>query len=657
MYVIINEAITMQMGNGCGAVAYEGRTMRKNKTKILSAIAALLMVLVFAAPSTVLAAEPEREGDTARVPERVTEYFNVNIDVHENNSYDYTETVGTVFNTPGHGIYRNVPEEWDGISEDVGKGWCSSDPVETGSEGGFYVLQIGSGEKTISGKHEFKYGYKITMRDDRETDYDLLYIDLLPTDWQTPIEKSEITVKLPKKIDEDAITIYGGTYGSEGIQENVSWKYDGEKTISISGENLEKGEGITLKVDLPEGYWVGQKDPKGTRPASAVLMLLVLAVFGAGWFLYGRRQHVVETVEFHPPKGVTPAEIGLIIDGSMDKKDMMSMFMYFAQKGYLKIKEKKKHFRFIKVKDIDKGEKRFAAVLFNGIFSGGDNVSGKNMGTEFGQQYDSACAILEDMVGSVMPEKSKWVQRIGGMMLYVMPVVLGIMAAIYSLRDGWLGFTGAILGVAAAFIAGKLRKSYRNRNSGKKSGRRFVRCLYWIIDALLLAGAAAQWGECFESGAIGVLLFIAPAGCHILNVYFDRLSEHSLELMGKILGLKNFIRTAELEKLNQLVEEDPEYFFNILPYAYVMGLTDKWAKKFENIRIERPDWFMTDSDAGYIPAIYMGSAMNNLSRELGSSISEAISSGSDDGGGFSGGGSSGGGFSGGGAGGGGGGFW
>ena len=39
------------------------------------------------------------------------------------------------------------------------------------------------------------------------------------------------------------------------------------------------------------------------------------------------------------------------------------------------------------------------------------------------------------------------------------------------------------------------------------------------------------------------------------------------------------------------MEEDPSYFYNILPYAYVMGLTDKWIKAVENIAVPPADWY------------------------------------------------------------------
>ena len=57
------------------------------------------------------------------------------------------------------------------------------------------------------------------------------------------------------------------------------------------------------------------------------------------------------------------------------------------------------------------------------------------------------------------------------------------------------------------------------------------------------------------------------------------------------MGFKKFIETAEKHRLQALVEKDPEYFYNILPYAYIFGISDKWIKKFEGIMEFKPDWY------------------------------------------------------------------
>ena len=161
-------------------------------------------------------------------------------------------------------------------------------------------------------------------------------------------------------------------------------------------------------------------------------------------------------------------------------------------------------------------------------------------------------------------------------------------------------------------------------------------------------------GNVFGSVVFGALFFVSFAICQIMNVYFGKLSESALAKMGKVLGFREFIQTAELDKINQLVEEEPEYFFKVLPYAYVMGLTKKWVKKFEKIDIKMPGWYEANTAGAFIPVLYMGDAMNNMSGHMTSVAMPSATVDSDIGGGFSGGG---GGFSGGGAGGGGGGFW
>jgi hypothetical protein len=44
------------------------------------------------------------------------------------------------------------------------------------------------------------------------------------------------------------------------------------------------------------------------------------------------------------------------------------------------------------------------------------------------------------------------------------------------------------------------------------------------------------------------------------------------EMLGKIKGLKKFFVTTEKDKLEELVMKDPAYFYNILPYTYVLGI-------------------------------------------------------------------------------------
>ena len=63
------------------------------------------------------------------------------------------------------------------------------------------------------------------------------------------------------------------------------------------------------------------------------------------------------------------------------------------------------------------------------------------------------------------------------------------------------------------------------------------------------------------------------------------------QLYGKLKGFKNFLEVAEKEKLEAMVVKNPTYFYDILPYAYVLEVSDKWISKFENIAMEPPEWY------------------------------------------------------------------
>ncbi len=119
------------------------------------------------------------------------------------------------------------------------------------------------------------------------------------------------------------------------------------------------------------------------------------------------------------------------------------------------------------------------------------------------------------------------------------------------------------------------------------------------------------------------------------------------EMLGKLRGFKRFLETAEKPQLEALVNENPEYFYNILPYTYALGVSEVWMSQFETIAMQAPDWYESNKT---FDMHEFNDFMNNTMR----SASAMPSSSSSDSGGSS---SSGGGSSGGGSGGGGGGSW
>lgn len=62
------------------------------------------------------------------------------------------------------------------------------------------------------------------------------------------------------------------------------------------------------------------------------------------------------------------------------------------------------------------------------------------------------------------------------------------------------------------------------------------------------------------------------------------------EERAKWLGFKDYLQTAERFRLN---EEKIETFSKYLPYAIALGVETQWAHRFENMSIDRLQWFQS----------------------------------------------------------------
>ena len=119
-------------------------------------------------------------------------------------------------------------------------------------------------------------------------------------------------------------------------------------------------------------------------------------------------------------------------------------------------------------------------------------------------------------------------------------------------------------------------------------------------------------------------------------------TKYGNELFGKVKGFKRFLETAEKPQLEGLVEQNPEYFYNILPYTYALGVSQIWMKQFETIALKAPDWYDFEGDFNMNEfSLFMNTTMAAATTAM--SSSPTSSDGGSSGGGSSGGGSGGGG--------------
>ena len=611
----------------------------------------------------------EKSNITSSNKEYYINSYNIKINVNENNTLEITERIGAYFNIPKHGIFRKIPLKNNIVRLDntTAKNRAKISDIRVNEEyslykeNGYQVIKIGNANTTLTGENYYLISYLYNLGRDKGKGYDELYFNLIGNEWDTSISNITFTITMPKEFDASKIGFSSGEKGSIDSSK-VTYSINGNTITGKFNGTLNSFEALTIRLELPEGYFVNTSlniDLKEIL-AFVIPILFTLITFGL-WLKFGKDDQVIETVEFYPPEGFNSAEVAFLYKGKIENKDATSLLIYLANKGYIKIEETNnrsifsttKSFKIIKLKDYD-GNSHEEEIFLKGLFLGGTKeVTTMDLYDHFYITLDRIKASLnkKENKEKIFEKTPSIIRTLIILMLISTFLIITIIPMLQS-EYGFLiipfviSFTGIGLG---AIIAAWLKK-------GDMSLKIFA-----TIWGLFFAGYA------FVTFVLPVLVenntyllsYIIGIICIFIMAKFlyemPKRTKYGTEILGKIKGFKNFLETAEKDRLESLVMSNPTYFYDILPFTYVLGVSDKWINKFETIALQAPSWY-----GGY--SSFDSASFGHFITETMSSTTKAMSSSpsSDMGGssgGSSGGGSSGGGSSGGGSGGGGGGSW
>ena len=621
----------------------------------------------------------------------VIDKYDINIIVNENNTFDITETITAYFNISKHGIFRTIPlkntiTRLDGTTS-TNRTQVTNVSVDneytTSRENGNYKLKIGSASRTLTGEQKYVIKYTYNLGKDPGKDYDELYYNIIGNEWDTVIGNVTFSITMPKEFDSSKLGFSSGTTGSTD-NSKVKYNVSGNKITGSYNGILGAGEALTVRCELPEGYFVGTGLTFNLMNYIFYLFpILFLVIALLLWYKYGRDDQVVETVEFYPPQGFNSLEVGFLYKGKAENQDVTSLLIYLANQGYIKIAEteekslfsKSKGFKITKLKEYD-GNNVNEQIFLNGLFTKRPSISigslfSKNVEQEptdntnevtstdlYNNFYITMNRILSNINNkenkNKIFEKSASSKTIFIILMIIATYCLITIPPIFAYGESSsllfaLLFPGIGFTVLFKLVFGETQTIYVNGRATYSSIGTKIFGLVWGLGfggipwAFMVLPALKQDQVYLVGYGLGLVCVL---GMVICLKYLPNRTPYGNEILGKLKGFRNFLETAEKDKLETMVIQDPTYFYNILPYTYVLGVSDKWIKKFESISLQAPSWY--DSPNAF-DMMTFGSFMNSTMTSAQSVMSSSPSSDS--------GGSSGGGSSGGGSGGGGGGSW
>ena len=356
--------------------------------KLICLLAAAALLVCCALPAFAEASGVSRADYT------ITAY-SVDATLHENNTVTQTERITVDFAVPSRGIYRVLPvalwvekDTADGPQEMAyrarvrdlavtGEGQTAGAPVETDTEDGFYSIRIGDEDTWLTGVQTYELTFTYDIGDDRVAAYDELFYSLNGGQWDAPIEDFRFSFTFEKPLTQEqkgALALYSGSYGGKGNEAGVSGAWDGNTFSGAAGRTLYPGEAVTLYARLPEGYFTGERMAPVWVFWAFVGAGALLAAYTLLRALSARRRAPVVTPECTPPDGVSSAEVGYIIDNSADDRDILSLILWFASKGYLAVEGREEDLRLVRKKGLPAGSPEYQTVFFDALFPAGRTV-------------------------------------------------------------------------------------------------------------------------------------------------------------------------------------------------------------------------------------------------------------------------------------------
>lgn len=516
--------------------------------------------------------------------------YQVRLDVRTDGRLLVTEALQVDFGPlRRHGIYRRVPFQYDrplagGVAAHyrlrMRLVWVTDSrgrpiPVRERRDWGSVEWRIGDPRVYVQGEQGYVLHYEVQRGLLFFPDHDELYWNCVGHDWDWVILQARCTVSLPGSVDPGAIrtAFYTGRFGSRQARGHAAVR--GSQVVFETGR-LAAGEGLTVVVGWPKGvvqpppawqqvvWWVS--DNWGI-PVGLLIPLVVGGFLFLRWWRHGRDPagRPVIVPQYRPPTGLTPAEVGVLLDERADPVDVTATVVDLAVRGYLRIREEASQSLLV-FRNVD------YVFEFPANPPAADSLKPHERtvydGLRAPRGLRGSRAGRSRATGSEPPRTAV---RLSSLRERFYLTVRDAQQALYRKM------------AADGYFAGNPE---RIRDAYRKAG------LLFVFGGF---GAWAVWGGSSPLNAVLVGLGVALGGVLFLvfGPAMPRRTGKGVQALWEVLGFREFVRRVESDRLERLVQDQPDLFDRVLPYALVFGVADEWAQKFQDLLRKPPEWYQS----------------------------------------------------------------
>ncbi len=527
----------------------------------------------------------------------------MNVDVGEDRVFTVVEKINVNFLEGRHGILRNIPLDKavlsvNSVTDENGTPYDYT--IE--SEGEDKIIKIGDADKVVNGSITYVISYDIAYKGS----LDKLSYNIVGPEWDTTIDKVNFTINMPKSFNKDDIKLFSGENG--GVSNNLaSFTVDNNTIKGKTTSRIMPKEGITILLPLESGYFT---PPKVFNKFTLIAIIIgalsmILAIKSSIFYRRKKRfakENSVKVIGFYPPKSFNPIDLAYIAypNKNLTTEELTSIIFYYANKGLIEIHNINGEFELKRVKEVKKEDfqNRYEYDFFINLFNLSKHKDGIIKSSDFKQ---GNMGFMESFISLSRSEnmfKKSYIENLStnlNLFLFILSIPLGVLSLIfYSYSVSYsIEFSiiySIIIGALSILIIFPLSLLLRKIN--------------YIVNILLTSGILGfLMYTSFNLGVVNenligsiplVTLCIGIMFSFVVSEEIPCIYIHTVEgakIYGETEGYKEFIKTAKIQELEMLIKENPNYYYDILPYAICLKITKAFQDKFKDLRYENPSWY------------------------------------------------------------------
>lgn len=444
-------------------------------------------------------------------------------------------------------------------------------------------------EYALGGKADFDYSYTMNTAQINRTESASVLLDLISAGNKVLIHKVSFSLELPTQIQQGKVQFYLVDEKRHLTEITPQYRVSGKRIEGTYSQDIQEHTGLAVRVLCDEGTFVTSFTEQDI--CLLVLTALITVIGFLIWFIWGRsREPVIDTVEMEPPFDMNCLEAAWIYKGHIVAMDVLAMFLYMAGKGYVRVEKRyskfrrKKEYVFFLEKNYDGDnpvEREFMSIMYPG-----------NRAVVYEEDLKwGTGGSLDKFVDYVKKAYAEWAIFkdccIRGRLYYYLSIILLLIAHFIfgeSLVYGTLA--ALVLGMFRMFAATIIlafsifiKDAFRGRKGA------VLKCTAYALIAAVIIWRFPLY--VYSSIPRMLCRILLPVAAILLQLWFlrhmNRRNQDAMMLNGMILGYRKYLMNVEKSRIEILMQDNPELFYTVFSYAYVLDVSWKWMVGLEDV--------------------------------------------------------------------------